>query len=73
MSEVINRELARISVRGVVQDVGFRPFIAGITVDEYTLYTDFLSAMDWDAETTIPSRKKLLKLGLNDISAEFYP
>ena len=32
MSEVIKRELARISVRGVVQGVGFRPFIYQLAV-----------------------------------------
>jgi aldehyde:ferredoxin oxidoreductase len=47
--------------------------LVGITVDEATLYTDFLTAMDWDAETTVPSKKKLLALGLDDIAVEFYP
>lgn len=46
--------------------------LAGITVDENTLYSDFLAAMDWDAETTVPGRKKLIELGLDDIAAEFY-
>jgi hydrogenase maturation protein HypF len=32
MAEVIKRELARISVRGVVQGVGFRPFIYQLAV-----------------------------------------
>lgn len=42
--------------------------LAGITVDEDTLYSEYLAAMDWDTETTKPSRKKLLELGLDDVA-----
>jgi aldehyde:ferredoxin oxidoreductase len=46
--------------------------LTGITVDENTLYHDFLTAMGWDAETTVPSKDKLLELGLDDIAVEYY-
>ncbi len=33
----------------------------------------YLGALDWDRVTAIPSKKKLLALGLNDIADELYP
>ena len=47
--------------------------LAGITVDEDTLYSEYLAAMDWDAKTTKPSRKKLLELGLEDVAKALWP
>ena len=41
---------------------------AGVTMDEETLSNDFLRAMDWDLETTKPSRAKLESLGLKDVA-----
>jgi aldehyde:ferredoxin oxidoreductase len=32
-----------------------------------------LGAMDWDWESTRPSKKKFLELGLNDVANDFYP
>jgi aldehyde:ferredoxin oxidoreductase len=32
-----------------------------------------LGALDWDTETTRPSRKKLLELGLDDVAGELWP
>jgi aldehyde:ferredoxin oxidoreductase len=56
--------------------VGIPPKAAGptkgITVDEQTLDREYLAAMDWDGATTIPSRKKLLALGLEDVARELY-
>lgn len=45
---------------------------AGVTIDQDTLYQDFLAAMDWDSETAKPSKKKLIELGLEDIAQELY-
>jgi aldehyde:ferredoxin oxidoreductase len=47
--------------------------LAGITVDEETLYSEYLAAMDWDLETAKPSKKKLLELGLDDVAKELWP
>ena len=47
--------------------------LAGITVDEDTLYSEYLTAMDWDLKTTKPSRKKLLELGLEDVAKALWP
>ena len=32
-----------------------------------------LGAMDWDRETTKPSQKKLLELGLDDVVEDLWP
>ena len=45
----------------------------GITVDEQTLDREYLSAVDWDLETTRPSKKKLLELGLDDVARQLWP
>ena len=47
--------------------------LAGITVDEDTLYSEYLSAMDWDTRTTRPTRQKLLELGLEDVAKALWP
>jgi aldehyde:ferredoxin oxidoreductase len=47
--------------------------LAGITVDEDTLYSEYLTAMDWDLKTAKPSKKKLLELGLDDVAKELWP
>ncbi|MCK4369363.1 MAG: aldehyde ferredoxin oxidoreductase family protein [Dehalococcoidales bacterium] len=47
--------------------------LAGITVDEETLDTEYLAAMDWDLKTAKPSKKKLLELGLDDVAKELWP
>jgi hypothetical protein len=33
----------------------------------------YLGALDWDRKTTVPSRNKLLELGLNDVADELWP
>ncbi len=47
--------------------------LAGITVDEETLFTEYLTAMDWDTKTAKPSKKKLLELGLDEVARELWP
>lgn len=41
---------------------------AGKTIDEEMIAREFCEAMDWDKETTKPSRKKLSELGLDDVA-----
>ena len=57
--------------------VGIPPKAAGptkgITVDEQTLDREFLTAMDWDQETTKPSKRKLLQLGLEEVARQLWP
>jgi aldehyde:ferredoxin oxidoreductase len=47
--------------------------LAGVTVDEDTLYSEYLAARDWDARTTRPTKKKLLELGLEDVAKALWP
>ncbi len=47
--------------------------LAGITVDEETLDTEYLTAMDWDTKTAKPSKKKLLELGLDEAAKALWP
>jgi len=47
--------------------------LANITVDIDTLCAEYYKAMDWDAETGKPSKKKLLELGLDDVAADLWP
>jgi aldehyde:ferredoxin oxidoreductase len=47
--------------------------LAGVTIDEKSESLWNLGALDWDRITTVPSRKKLLELGLNDIAEEIAP
>jgi aldehyde:ferredoxin oxidoreductase len=42
--------------------------LAGVTIDQDAVNREFLEAMDWDLETTRPSREKLLELGLEDVA-----
>jgi len=47
--------------------------VANVTVDVKALSDDYYRAMDWDPETGVPSKKKLMALGLDDIAAEEFP
>ena len=47
--------------------------LAGVTVDEDTMIKEYLAAMDWDAKTTKPSKKKLRELGLEDVAKDLWP
>ena len=47
--------------------------LAGVTVDEDTLYSEYLTAMDWDTRTTKPTKQKLLELGLEDVAKALWP
>jgi len=42
--------------------------LAGKTVDEETLYSEYMAEMDWDPKTAKPSRKKLAELGMDDVA-----
>jgi len=56
--------------------IGRPPFqegpLAGVSSDIEGQISENLTALDWDRETTKPSRKKLLELGLNDIADELW-
>ena len=45
---------------------------AGISVDEDTLYREYLQVMDWDTETARPSKTKLNDLGMNDVIQDIW-
>ena len=45
----------------------------GVTVDEATVDSEYLKAMDWDLNTTRPSKRKLLELGLDEVARELWP
>jgi len=47
--------------------------VAGVTVDENIMIKEYLAAMDWDAKTTKPSKKKLQELGLEDVAGDLWP
>jgi aldehyde:ferredoxin oxidoreductase len=47
--------------------------LAGVTVDIKAQVYWNLGALDWDAATTKPSKKKLLSLGLDDVAAQLWP
>jgi aldehyde:ferredoxin oxidoreductase len=47
--------------------------LAGRVVDEKTLYSEYLSEMDWDPDTAKPNKKKLLELGMNDVARTLWP
>ncbi len=42
--------------------------LAGVTIDQAAVNREFLEAMDWDLESTRPTRRKLLELGLEDVA-----
>jgi aldehyde:ferredoxin oxidoreductase len=46
---------------------------AGVTVDEETLYKEYLAAMNWDTATGKPTKRRLLELGLGNAAGELYP
>ena len=46
--------------------------LAGVTVDEDTLVKEYLAAMDWDAKTAKPSKKRLEELSLNDVAKDLW-
>lgn len=47
--------------------------LAGVTVDEEIETAWNLGQLDWDRKTSIPSKKKLLQLGLDDVAKDFWP
>ncbi len=58
-------------MRGVPpKEVGPR---AGITFTHEELFNEYLELMEWDTSTGMPSKKKLLELGLDDIAEVLWP
>jgi aldehyde:ferredoxin oxidoreductase len=47
--------------------------LAGVTINTNAQNYWNLGALDWDATTTKPSKKKLIELGFNDIAEEMWP
>ncbi len=47
--------------------------LAGVTADLEGQVKECLEGLDWDLETTKPSKKKLEELGLSDIIKDIYP
>ncbi len=47
--------------------------MTGVSADAQAQIYWTLGAMDWDRHTTVPSKKKLLQLGLVDIAEDFWP
>jgi len=57
--------------------IGRPPFtegpLAGVSPDIEAQIAVNLKALDWDPETTKPSRQKLVELGLNDVADDMWP
>jgi len=45
---------------------------AGVTVELETLRRDYLDAMGWTQDAAIPTRKRLMDLGLDDVAADLW-
>jgi aldehyde:ferredoxin oxidoreductase len=54
--------------------IGRPPLKAGplkdISVDMDILVKEYLKLMDWDTVTTVPSQKRLIELGLDEVAAD---
>ncbi|MDP6506802.1 MAG: hypothetical protein QF886_24465, partial [Planctomycetota bacterium] len=46
--------------------------VRDITVDIDTQVRDYCAAMDWSPETAIPSRERLVSLGLEDVANDLH-
>jgi aldehyde:ferredoxin oxidoreductase len=47
--------------------------LAGISVDLDVLSREYLESMDWDLQTTKPSKEKLLEMELDDVAEVLWP
>jgi aldehyde:ferredoxin oxidoreductase len=47
--------------------------LAGITIDEETLNTEYFAAMDWDLATSKPNKGKLLELDMAGVAKVLWP
>ncbi len=47
--------------------------LAGVALDEETMDKEYLAAMDWDLNTSKPSKRKLYELDLEDVAREIWP
>ncbi len=43
-----------------------------ISIDMETMIKEYLQAMDWDPVTLVPSQKRLLELGLDEVAKDLY-
>jgi aldehyde:ferredoxin oxidoreductase len=46
--------------------------LRGVTVDVDTMVREYCQAMDWDPETAVPSRERLVSLGLDDVARDLH-
>jgi len=44
-----------------------------MSVDEEAMAREYLAFMDWDPETTKPSKKRLSELHMEDVAAILWP
>jgi aldehyde:ferredoxin oxidoreductase len=47
--------------------------LKGRTVDYKTMVREYLEYMGWNPETTVPSKEKLIELGLDEMLPLFHP
>ena len=47
--------------------------VRDITVDIDTQVREYCAAMDWDPETAVPSKERLLSLGLEEVAKDLHP
>jgi aldehyde:ferredoxin oxidoreductase len=47
--------------------------VRGVTVDADTMSREYLELIDWDTTTTMPSKEKLEKLGLDTVAKDLVP
>ena len=46
--------------------------LKGVSLDMEMMVKEFLELIDWDPETTVPSKKRLIELGLDDVAADLH-
>ncbi|MEW6755383.1 MAG: aldehyde ferredoxin oxidoreductase family protein [Candidatus Latescibacterota bacterium] len=46
--------------------------VRGVTVDIDTQVREYCQAMDWDPQTAVPSRQRLVSLGLEDVARDLH-
>ncbi len=42
----------------------------GVTINIKSLYNEFLDCIGWDKETAVPTKAKLMELGLEDVAVD---
>ena len=46
--------------------------VRGVTVDIDTQVREYCQVMDWDPDTAIPSRERLVSLGMEDVALDLH-